>query len=123
MRISIYEYVAMLPHQFFKLLSDETRVRCLMLIVRNECLSVSELTQALQESQPKVSRHLAQLRSNGILTDVRQGQWVFYRLAKDLPGWMLKLIDDLIASNCLKTEYQQDIERLEAMTSRPQCCV
>ncbi|MFA0070996.1 transcriptional regulator, partial [Vibrio breoganii] len=38
-------------------------------------------------------------------------------------GWMLKLIGDLIASNCLKTEYQQDIERLEAMTSRPQCCV
>ena len=44
----------MLPHQFFKLLSDETRVRCLMLIVRQECLSVGELTQALQESQPKV---------------------------------------------------------------------
>ena len=109
----------MLPHQFFKLLSDETRVRCLMMIVRQECLSVGELTQALQESQPKVSRHLAQLRSNGILTDVRQGQWVFYRLSQDLPGWMLKLIDDLIASNCLKTEYQQDIERLEAMTSRP----
>ncbi|MGR5559414.1 ArsR/SmtB family transcription factor [Vibrio fortis] len=113
----------MLPHQFFKLLSDETRVRCLMMIVRQECLSVGELTEALQESQPKVSRHLAQLRSNGILTDVRQGQWVFYRLSKDLPGWMLKLIDDLIASNCLKNEYQQDIERLEAMTSRPQCCV
>ena len=99
----------MLPHQFFKLLSDETRVRCLMLIVRNECLSVGELTQGLQESQPKVSRHLAQLRSNGILTDVRQGQWVFYRLSQDLPGWMLKLIDDLIASNCLKPG--DDVER------------
>jgi len=36
---------------------------------------------------------------------------------------MLKLIDDLIASKCLKTEDEQDIERLEAMTSRPQCCV
>ncbi len=45
-----------------------------MLIVRNEYLSVGELTQAQhQESQPKVSRHLAQLRSN-ILTDVRQGR-------------------------------------------------
>ncbi|MEZ8415588.1 transcriptional regulator, partial [Vibrio splendidus] len=48
---------------------------------------------------------------------------VFYRLSQDLPGWMLKLIDDLIASNCLKTEYQQDIERLESMNSRPVCCV
>ncbi|WP_394252756.1 metalloregulator ArsR/SmtB family transcription factor [Vibrio profundi] len=112
----------MLPHQFFKLLSDETRVRCVMLIVRQECLSVGELTQALQESQPKVSRHLAQLRSAGIMTDVRQGQWVFYRLADDLPGWMNKLIEDLVASNCLKTEYQADITRLQNMTNRPVCC-
>ncbi|RTZ13780.1 ArsR family transcriptional regulator [Vibrio aquaticus] len=112
----------MLPHQFFKLLSDETRVRSLMLIVREECLSVGELTEALQESQPKVSRHLAQLRTNGILVDVRQGQWVFYRLASGLPGWMNKLIDDLVASNCLKTEYQQDLERLHAIQARPVCC-
>ncbi|MBW3698558.1 ArsR family transcriptional regulator [Vibrio sp. T187] len=112
----------MLPHQFFKLLSDETRVRCVMLIVRQECLSVGELTQALQESQPKISRHLAQLRAAGIVVDVRQGQWVFYRLADDLPGWMNKLIDDLVASNCLKTEYLADMERLAEMTNRPVCC-
>ncbi|WP_159657610.1 metalloregulator ArsR/SmtB family transcription factor [Vibrio atypicus] len=112
----------MLPHQFFKLLSDETRVRSVMLIVREQCLCVGELTVALQESQPKVSRHLAQLRSSGLLVDVRQGQWVFYRLASDLPGWMRKLIDDLVASNCLKTEYQQDLERLHAMQARPVCC-
>lgn len=112
----------MLPHQFFKLLSDETRVRCLMLIERETCLSVGELTEALQESQPKISRHLAQLRSSGILVDVRQGQWVFYRLSDQLPGWMKKLIDDLVASNCLKTEYQKDIERLKAMQVRPVCC-
>ncbi|CAM3137859.1 metalloregulator ArsR/SmtB family transcription factor [Vibrio neptunius] len=112
----------MLPHQFFKLLSDETRVRCLMLIEREECLSVGELTEALQESQPKISRHLAQLRSSGVLVDVRQGQWVFYRLSAELPGWMKKLIDDLVASNCLKTEYRQDIERLHAIQARPVCC-
>ncbi|WP_070962916.1 metalloregulator ArsR/SmtB family transcription factor [Vibrio sonorensis] len=112
----------MLPHQFFKVLSDETRVRLLMLIVREDCLCVAELTQALNESQPKISRHLAQLRSQGILVDVRQGQWVFYRLSNSLPGWMKKMIDDLVASNCLKTEYQSDLERLSEMKSRPVCC-
>ncbi|WP_162045363.1 metalloregulator ArsR/SmtB family transcription factor [Vibrio taketomensis] len=112
----------MLPHQFFKLLSDETRVRCLMLIMREDCLCVGDLTQALEESQPKISRHLAQLRSSGILVDVRQGQWVFYRRNPSLPGWMNKLIDDLVASNCLKTEYQQDIDRLNAIQQRPVCC-
>ncbi len=111
----------MLPHQFFKLLSDETRVRCLMLIAREGKVCVAELTQALQESQPKISRHLAQLRSQGILVDERQGQWVFYQLSTELPGWMNKLIEDLVASNCLKNEYQQDLSRLQAM-NRAACC-
>ncbi|SDH88562.1 ArsR family transcriptional regulator [Vibrio xiamenensis] len=112
----------MLPHQFFKLLSDETRVRCLLLIVKEQCLSVGELTHALEQSQPKISRHLAQLRASGVLVDVRQGQWVFYRLAESLPGWMQLLIDNLVASNCLTKEYQQDSERLHAMAERPVCC-
>ncbi|WP_440886940.1 metalloregulator ArsR/SmtB family transcription factor [Vibrio sp. WZ-1] len=111
----------MLPHQFFKLLSDETRVRCLMLVVREGETCVGDLTYALQESQPKVSRHLAQLRSNGILIDRRQGQWVYYQLANQLPGWMRKLIDDLVSSNCLKQEYQQDISRLRDK-NRTACC-
>ncbi|MCV5223114.1 metalloregulator ArsR/SmtB family transcription factor, partial [Escherichia coli] len=98
----------MLPHQFFKLLSDETRVRCLMLVAREGEICVGDLAFALQESQPKVSRHLAQLRSSGILVDKRQGQWVYYELSQQLPGWMRKLIEDLVASNCLKQEYQDD---------------
>ncbi|MBS9811427.1 metalloregulator ArsR/SmtB family transcription factor [Vibrio alginolyticus] len=111
----------MLPHQFFKLLSDETRVRCLMLVAREGETCVGDLAFALQESQPKVSRHLAQLRSSGILLDKRQGQWVYYELSQQLPGWMRKLIEDLVASNCLKQEYQDDITRLHDK-SREACC-
>ena len=113
----------MLPHQFFKLLSDETRVRCLLMIAREEKVCVGELTAALNESQPKVSRHLALLRSSGVVVDTRQGQWIFYRLSDQLPGWMRKQIQGLVESNCLKKEYQQDIQRLSAMKSRPECCV
>ncbi len=36
----------MLPHQFFKLLADETRVRCLLMIAREEKVCVAELTEA-----------------------------------------------------------------------------
>ncbi|UTM60388.1 metalloregulator ArsR/SmtB family transcription factor [Photobacterium sp. CCB-ST2H9] len=112
----------MLPHQFFKLLADETRVRCVRLIVKEQSLCVAELTEALQVSQPKVSRHLALLRASGLLVDVRQGQWVFYRLADDLPGWMQKQIHGLVDSNCLEQEYQQDSERLAVMKQRSVCC-
>ena len=111
----------MLPHQFFKLLSDETRVRCLMLVVREGETCVGDLAHALQQSQPKISRHLAQLRSNGILVDKRQGQRVYYELSDQLPGWMQKQIDDLVASNCLKQEYQEDISRLHDK-ARAACC-
>lgn len=113
----------MLPHQFFKLLSDETRVRCLLMIAREQRVCVGELTQALNESQPKISRHLALLRSSGVVADTRQGQWVFYRLSDQLPGWMKKQIQGLVESNCLKKEYQQDMQRLAEMESRPECCV
>ncbi len=114
----------MLPHQFFKLLSDETRVRCLMLIVRQECLSVGELTQALQESQPKISRHLAQLRSSGILTDVRQGQWVFYSINPELPEWCAEVFKQTLAEN--EDFIEENVERLCRIEDRPQrpgaCC-
>ena len=113
----------MLPHSFFKLLSDETRVRCLLMIAREEKVCVGELTEALNESQPKVSRHLALLRSGGVVVDSRQGQWVFYRLSETLPGWAKRQIQGLVESNCLKQEYQQDIQRLSEMKSRPECCI
>ncbi len=111
----------MLPHQFFKLLSDETRVRSLLLICRHGSLCVAEITAALNESQPKISRHLAQLRSSGVLHDERRGQWVYYQVAQNLPGWMNKLIEDLKDSQCLQQQYQEDINRLTAM-NRNECC-
>ena len=79
----------MLPHQFFKMLSDETRMRCLLLIAREGRLCVNQLTEALDESQPKVSRHLAQLRQSGVLTDTREGQWVYYQVSNRVT-WVVK---------------------------------
>ena len=73
------------PIQFYKCLSDETRLRCLMLIENEGELCVCELTEALAESQPKVSRHLAQLRQCELLLDRKQGQWVYYRINPTLP--------------------------------------
>lgn len=71
---------------FFKALADDTRPRCLLLITQSTELCVCELMEALNETQPKISRHLAQLRKRGLLSDRRQGQWVlFYKLHPDPP--------------------------------------
>lgn len=111
----------MLPHQFFKLLADETRLRCLLLIAGEQRLCVCELTYAMQESQPKISRHLAQLRQSGVLLDERQGQWVFYRLSPSLPDWLQGVIDGLRQAENLQQQYGHDSQRLQNMAERP-CC-
>ena len=72
---------------FFKCLSDATRLDILKLVMTKENICVCELTEQLQLSQPKISRHLALLRNLSILLDQRQGQWVYYRLNPNLPEW------------------------------------
>ncbi|KKM09517.1 hypothetical protein SY88_18060 [Clostridiales bacterium PH28_bin88] len=68
--------------QFFKALSDETRLRILQLLsVREMC--VCELIDILQMSQPAVSHHLKILRQAGLVNDTREGKWIFYSLDQD----------------------------------------
>ena len=112
------------PVQFYKCLADETRLRCLLLIEQETELCVCELTAALQQSQPKVSRHLAQLRKCNLLLDRRQGLWVFYRVNPALPSWCRAVLDTTLAAN---TEYlQQNTDQLCRMGDRPEraraCC-
>jgi SAM-dependent methyltransferase len=61
--------------------AEPTRLRLLMLCAQNE-LTVSELTAILGQSQPRVSRHLKLLCEGGLLERFREGNWVFYRLAR-----------------------------------------
>ncbi len=72
--------------QFFKALSDLTRLRMLVLLNCEGELCVCELTHALDEIQPKISRHLAQLRELGVVLDRRQGQWIYYRTQSRFAG-------------------------------------
>src|SRR3974390_2693039 len=58
--------------------ADPTRLR-LLLILREAELTVSELTQILGQSQPRVSRHLRLLCEADLLQRFKEGAWVFYR--------------------------------------------
>ncbi len=59
--------------------AEPTRLRLLALLSHGE-LTVSELTQLMGQSQPRVSRHLKLLGDAGLLERVPEGAWVFYRL-------------------------------------------
>jgi ArsR family transcriptional regulator, arsenate/arsenite/antimonite-responsive transcriptional repressor len=112
------------PIQFYKCLSDETRLRCLLLIEHEQELCVCELMRAIDEIQPKVSRHLAQLRRCDLLLDRRQGQWVFYRINPALPDWAKTVLTQTLASN--QVFLAKNIKRLNKMGDRPAraqaCC-
>ena len=110
----------MAPNQFFKCLSDETRMLSMMLIAQQGELCVCELMVALDDSQPKISRHLAQLRNCGLLSDRRDKQWVYYSLPADLPDWARSLLDTLCQQQAVLLE--QPCKRLENMSDRPVRC-
>lgn len=65
-----------------KAVAEPTRLRLLALLARAE-LTVTEITQVLKQSQPRVSRHLKLMVDAGLLKRFPEGTWVFYRLADD----------------------------------------
>ena len=84
---------------FFKCLSDATRLDILKLVMAKQNVCVCELAEQLELSQPKISRHLALLRNLSILLDQRQGQWVYYRLNPNLPEWANEVLNILSKQN------------------------
>ncbi len=105
------------PTALFKCLADDTRTKITLLIVREGELCGCELTAALDQSQPKISRHLALLRSAGLLMDRRQGQWVYYRLHPELPDWVTAVLKDVVDAN--QQWLEDEATRLCDMSGRP----
>lgn len=97
--------------QHFRLLSDSTRLRLLMLVDREE-LSVAELSAITQLAQPRVSTHLAKLKEAGLVSDRRKGVFVYYRLASNISDSSLEALWQLLRANTTDPLIQQDLERI-----------
>ncbi len=97
--------------QHFRLLSDSTRLRLLMLVDREE-LSVAELAAITQLAQPRVSTHLAKLKEAGLVNDRREGVFVYYRMAGSIADHSLAALWELLRTNTSDPLIQQDFERI-----------
>ena len=108
------------PITLFSMLSDSTRLRALMLIQAEREVCVCELTFTLDESQPKISRHLALMREAGIVESRRQGTWMHYRMNPQLPTWAKEVIRHIFDQLSGLSPYIDDKKQLAQMNNRPE---
>jgi ArsR family transcriptional regulator len=70
--------------EFFKALSDETRLQMIGLLLLRGELCVCDFERVMSITQSKASRHLRYLLNAGLLKDRRSAVWVHYRISEDL---------------------------------------
>ena len=94
---------------YFKLLSDETRLRIMVLLYHGE-FCVCQITGITGISQPNISKHLARLRDMGFVKDEKKEQYTFYslnlkdRLFEDILG---KIVDNVENYPVLKLDLEK----------------
>jgi ubiquinone/menaquinone biosynthesis C-methylase UbiE len=100
-------------HDALRAAGETTRLRILALLAEAE-LTVSDLTDILRQSQPRISRHLKLLAEAGLVERFREGSWAFFRLGERSGGAVLarELIERLDSSDAT---IARDRERLAAV--------
>ena len=93
--------------QFFKALSDPTRLQITALLLWERELCVCDIENILDLSQSKASRHLRYLLHSGLLTFTRKDKWVYYALNKDMNENRKKLIK--LYNKILKEDEWKDL--------------
>ena len=97
-------------------MSDRTRLRVLSLLRRGE-LCVCYFVEILDETQPKISRHLAYLRRLGLVNARRDGKWIHYSLARPDQPELAKVLDATLEAARTDADVQRDVKSLESA-----CC-
>jgi ArsR family transcriptional regulator len=109
------------PSELFSLLSDETRLRCLVLLQKEEELCVCEISQITGSIQPKISRHLALMRNSGLVSDERRGQWVYYSLNRGLPEWAKRIMGSSLENLMKEEPYHSDLKKMASLKKENIC--
>jgi ArsR family transcriptional regulator len=103
---------------FFMALADKTRLRLLNLLREDE-ICVCFFTEVLEESQPKVSRHLAYLRNAGIVEARRDGKWMHYRIVTPENAFAAEILEDTLRWLASQEAMQRDYQKLALACCAP----
>jgi len=96
---------------FFKVLSDETRLRIINLLSKR-ALCVCELVEILDLSQPKISKHIAKLREIDIVDTKRDEQFIYYSI-KSNNHLYLQLLTTIFQSISNDEVLNDDLKKLD----------
>lgn len=100
----------MTPDQLFGILSDQTRLRCLILLLNTDELCVCEIIEILKQPQSKISRHLSLLRNLDLVNDERRGNWIYYKINPDLTPWIKEMLLSLSEKILEQKPFSADLE-------------
>ena len=102
----------------FKTLSEPVRLRIVYLLLEKGELCVCDLVETLELSQSVVSRHLAYLRNNNLVSTRREGVWIYYRITECCCEPLFEYIRQSGGGN---PEMQGDVARLESLGRQTNC--
>jgi len=105
--------------RLFAALADPTRLRLLNLMAGRE-VCVCYFVEILKLGQPKISRHLAYLRSAGIVSARRDGKWMHYSIQLPEDGAARAILETVLGSFAENGEMQRDLSRLDRACCEPQ---
>jgi ArsR family transcriptional regulator len=105
--------------RLFAALADPTRLRLLHLMDGRE-VCVCYFVEILEQSQPKISRHLAYLRNACIVTARREGKWMHYSIERPADARAQAILDATLLSFKEDREMQMDLVRLGKACCQPQ---
>ena len=106
----------------FKIFSDETRLRIIILLAQQE-LCVCQLSGILDVSQPKVSKNLSKLRDMNLVVDERKEKFVFYKLKTEnlvLANTVKNILDNMDEYPQLSLDKSRLLDKEKYLN---QCCI
>jgi ArsR family transcriptional regulator, arsenate/arsenite/antimonite-responsive transcriptional repressor len=106
--------------QLYKALSEEIRLRILMLLTHNE-LCVCDLMAIFDEPQSKISRHLAYLRHSGLVRSERVGTWMHYSIREPLDDTARAQLDFMYTHLASLDWSKDDVKKMEKVKALKLC--
>jgi ArsR family transcriptional regulator len=108
--------------RFFQALGDRTRLRLLNLMGDQE-ICVCYFVEILDSPQPKISRHLAYLRSAGIVAARREGKWMHYRIVTPPHAGAAQVLKQTLEVLRTEKSMQADVAKLAKACCAPEALV